>query len=113
MLTWLKRILALTIFLHRATETFAEAFFQAVLQYARERSLLSDDHFALDGSVGEFEELSEAQSKSGFELYRRKEVATVVLRYYLLRAYVAEHIQLLLVVSSHACFLPGCAVKTR
>jgi hypothetical protein len=35
------------------------------------------------------------------------------LRYSLLGAYVAEHIQLLLVVSSHAFFLSGCAVETR
>ena len=31
----------------------------------------------------------------------------------LLRAYVAEHIQLLLVFSTHAFFLSGCAVETR
>src|SRR5437899_5152074 len=29
----------------------AEAFFQAVLQQARERSLLSDEHFAVDGTL--------------------------------------------------------------
>jgi transposase len=28
----------------------AEAFFQAVLQQARERSLLSDEHFTVDGT---------------------------------------------------------------
>src|SRR5206468_10919770 len=29
----------------------AEAFFQAVLQQARERSLLSDEHFTVDGTL--------------------------------------------------------------
>jgi len=29
----------------------AEAFFQALLQQARERSLLSDEHFAVDGTL--------------------------------------------------------------
>jgi hypothetical protein len=29
----------------------AEAFFQAVLQQARERSLLSDEHFTVDGRL--------------------------------------------------------------
>jgi hypothetical protein len=33
----------------------------------------------------------------------------VIVGYSLLRAYVAEHIQLLLVVSTHAFFLSGCA----
>jgi hypothetical protein len=37
----------------------------------------------------------------------------VVVGHSLLWAYVAEHIQLLLVVSSHAFFLSGCAVETR
>jgi len=45
----------------------AEAFFQAVLQQARERSLLSDEHFTVDwnatGSVGECEELSSARMR--------------------------------------------------
>ena len=40
----------------------AEAFFQAVLKQARERSLLSDEHFTVDGTLlealGEFEEFS-------------------------------------------------------
>src|ERR1022692_4269864 len=35
------------------------------------------------------------------------------LGYSLLRAYVAEHIQLLLVFSTHTFFLSGCAVETR
>ena len=42
-----------------------------------------------------------------------KRTQGVVVRYSLLWAYVAEHIQLLLVVSSHAFFLSGCAVETR
>jgi transposase len=29
----------------------AEAFFQAVLQQARQRSLLSDEHFTVDGTL--------------------------------------------------------------
>jgi transposase len=29
----------------------AEAFFQAVLQQARERNLLSDEHFTVDGTL--------------------------------------------------------------
>src|ERR1035438_6029825 len=37
----------------------------------------------------------------------------MVLGYSLLRAYVAEHIQLLLVFSTHSFFLSGCAVETR
>src|ERR1039457_5529086 len=37
----------------------------------------------------------------------------MVLGYSLLWAYVAEHIQLLLVFSTHAFFLSGCAVETR
>jgi hypothetical protein len=37
----------------------------------------------------------------------------MILRYSLLRAYVAEHIQLLLVFSAHAFFLSGRAVETR
>src|ERR1022692_650044 len=37
----------------------------------------------------------------------------MVLGYSLLRAYVAEHIQLLLVFSTHTSFLSGCAVETR
>src|ERR1022692_1266274 len=37
----------------------------------------------------------------------------MVLGYSLLWAYVAEHIQLLLVFSTHASFLSGCAVETR
>src|ERR1022692_1574230 len=37
----------------------------------------------------------------------------MVLGYSLLRAYVAEHIQLLLVFSKHTSFLSGCAVETR
>src|SRR5258707_12424593 len=37
----------------------------------------------------------------------------MVLGYSLLRAYVAEHIQLLLVFSTHTFFLSGCAVETR
>jgi hypothetical protein len=31
----------------------------------------------------------------------------------LLRAYIAEHIQLLLVVSTHVFFLSACVVETR
>src|ERR1017187_1241193 len=37
----------------------------------------------------------------------------MVLGYSLLRAYVAEHIQLLLVFSTHTFFLSGCVVETR
>jgi len=37
----------------------------------------------------------------------------MVLRNSLLRAYVAEHIQLLLVVSAHRFFLPALPVKVR
>ena len=37
----------------------------------------------------------------------------MILRYSLLRTYVAEHIQLLLVFSAHAFFLSGRAVETR
>src|SRR5438552_5580971 len=37
----------------------------------------------------------------------------VVLRNSLLRADVAEHVQLLLVFSAHASFLSGCVVETR
>jgi hypothetical protein len=37
----------------------------------------------------------------------------VVLGYSLLRAYVAEHIQLLLVLSTHTFFLSGWVVETR
>src|SRR6266851_9641381 len=37
----------------------------------------------------------------------------MVLGYSLLWAYVAEHIQLLLVLSTHTFFLSGCAVETR
>src|ERR1019366_9369404 len=37
----------------------------------------------------------------------------VLLGYSLLRANVAEHIQLLLVLSTHTFFLSGCAVETR
>jgi hypothetical protein len=35
----------------RLDGNIAEAFFQAVLQQARERSLLSDEHFAVDGTL--------------------------------------------------------------
>jgi hypothetical protein len=37
----------------------------------------------------------------------------MILRYSLLRAYIAEHIQLQLVFSAHAFFLSGRAVETR
>ena len=37
----------------------------------------------------------------------------MVLGHSLLRADVAEHVQLLLVFSTHAFFLSGCAVETR
>ena len=37
----------------------------------------------------------------------------MILRYWLLRANVAEDIQLLLVFSSHAFFLSECVVETR
>src|ERR1700746_2087786 len=43
----------------------AEAFFQAVLQQARERSLLSDEHFTVDGTL--LEALASAKS------YQRKD----------------------------------------
>jgi len=46
----------------------AEAFFQAVLQQARERSLLSDEHFTVDGTLleawAECEELSAQDAKN-------------------------------------------------
>ncbi len=42
-----------------------------------------------------------------------KRAQGVVVGYSLLWAYVAEHIQLLLVFSTHAFFLSGCAVETR
>jgi hypothetical protein len=37
----------------------------------------------------------------------------VVLRHSLLRAYIAEHIQLLLILSTHTFFLSGRVVETR
>ena len=37
----------------------------------------------------------------------------MILRYSLLRVYIAEHIQLLLVFSAHAFFLSGRAVGAR
>ena len=48
----------------------AEAFFQAVLQQARERSLLSDEHFTVDGTLLE----AWASGKS----YQRKDAKNVV-----------------------------------
>jgi len=44
-----------TVFTRTASDCWmgdiAEAFFQAVLQQARERSLLSDEHFTVDGTL--------------------------------------------------------------
>lgn len=37
----------------------------------------------------------------------------MILRYSLLRAYIAEHVQLLLIFSAHAFFLSVPAVETR
>jgi hypothetical protein len=47
----------------------AEAFFQAVLQQARERNLLSDEHFTVDGTLLEaWASLKSFQRKDGQQL---------------------------------------------
>ncbi len=48
----------------------AEAFFQAVLQQARERSLLSDEHFTVDGTL--------LEAWASVKSYQRKLVLTPV-----------------------------------
>jgi len=50
----------------------AEAFFQAVLQQARERSLLSDEHFTVDGTL--------LEAWASVKSYQRKDVRTWFLR---------------------------------
>jgi IS5 family transposase len=48
----------------------AEAFFQAVLQQARERSLLSDEHFTVDGTL--------LEAWASVKSYQRKEAKDAV-----------------------------------
>src|SRR5437660_2257051 len=48
----------------------AEAFFQAVLQQARERSLLSDEHFTVDGTL--------LEAWASVKSYQRKDAKNVV-----------------------------------
>jgi len=48
----------------------AEAFFQAVLQQARERSLLSDDHFTVSGTL--------LEAWAGVKSYQRKDAKNTV-----------------------------------
>jgi transposase len=48
----------------------AEAFFQAVLQQARERSLLSDEHFTLDGTL--------LEAWASVKSYQRKDAENAV-----------------------------------
>ena len=50
----------------------AEAFFQAVLQQARGRNLLSDEHFTVDGTLLEaWASLKSFQRKDGTPTLRR------------------------------------------
>jgi hypothetical protein len=48
----------------------AEAFFQAVLQQARERSLLSDEHFTVEGTL--------LEAWASVKSYQRKDVKNAV-----------------------------------
>src|SRR5438309_11928708 len=48
----------------------AEAFFQAVLQQARERSLLSDEHFTVDGTL--------LEAWASVKSYQRKDARNAV-----------------------------------
>ncbi len=48
----------------------AEAFFQAVLQQARERSLLSDEHFTVDGTL--------LETWASVKSYQRKDAKNAV-----------------------------------
>ena len=48
----------------------AEAFFQTVLQQARERSLLSDEHFTVDGML--------LEAGASVKSYQRKDAQNVV-----------------------------------
>jgi len=48
----------------------AEAFFQAVLQQARERSLLSDEHFTVDGTL--------LEAWASVKSYQRKDAKNTV-----------------------------------
>ena len=48
----------------------AEAFFQAVLQQAREQSLLSDEHFTVDGTL--------LEAWASVKSYQRKEAPGLV-----------------------------------
>src|SRR5947209_8043432 len=56
--------------INRFSQSIAEAFFQAVLEQARERSLLSDEHFTVDGTLLE----AWASAKS----YQRKDSKNTV-----------------------------------
>ena len=53
------------------------------------------------------------QSPQGLIGHDTKSTQRVVLGHSLLRADVAEHVQLLLVLSTHTFFLSGCLVETR